>query len=67
MSIPILLIALLVATQISTLGFQTAGIYALIGFVGGFGVQFIGHAVEGKTGLNCLQSCSCCGVFTFCL
>ncbi|MEZ5007859.1 MAG: Mpo1-like protein [Chitinophagales bacterium] len=48
LSVPMLVLALLVATQTSTLGFQTAGVYALIGFFGGFGVQFIGHAVEGK-------------------
>ncbi|MCB0503415.1 MAG: DUF962 domain-containing protein [Bacteroidetes bacterium] len=48
LSIPVLLLALMAATQISTLGVSTALIYALVGFFGGFGVQFIGHAVEGK-------------------
>lgn len=47
-SIPILLFLLLVATNISMLGFSQAGIIAIIGFFGGFGVQFVGHAVEGK-------------------
>jgi uncharacterized membrane protein YGL010W len=48
LSIPFLIICVTVATQVGTLGFQKAGIIALIGFVGGFIFQFIGHAIEGK-------------------
>jgi uncharacterized membrane protein YGL010W len=48
LSIPFLVICVTIATQIGTLGYQKAGIIALVGFVGGFIFQFIGHAIEGK-------------------
>jgi uncharacterized membrane protein YGL010W len=48
LSIPFLLICVMAATQIGTLGFQKGGMIAAIGFVGGFIFQFIGHAIEGK-------------------
>lgn len=45
-AIPFTLILLLIATFVGD--FQTSGIMALIGFFGGFALQFIGHAIEGK-------------------
>ncbi len=47
-AVPFTFFLLLVATYVGTLGYKTAGIMAAIGFFGGFALQFIGHAIEGK-------------------
>lgn len=48
LSIPMLFLALFVATQVALLPISKASIVAAIGFFGGFAFQFIGHAYEGK-------------------
>jgi len=47
-SVPFMLLLLLISTSIGELGQRSSGIIALCGFFGGYILQFIGHAIEGR-------------------
>ncbi|MCP4121420.1 MAG: DUF962 domain-containing protein [Bacteroidetes bacterium] len=48
LAVPFMLLLLISANSIGELGTKTAGITALCGFFGGYLLQFMGHALEGK-------------------
>ena len=48
LSIPFIIALLFVANHVGSWSMLQGGIYAAIGFFGGFALQFIGHGIEGK-------------------